>query len=151
MADSDDHDRWMQAALEEARAGLNEGNSAVGSVIVRDGALIGRGRNRVNERHDPILHAETVAIQDACARLGTEDLSGATLYTTMEPCPMCCWAVWLAGIRRLVVGARHAQFANPKSGGYAIEKLMAMTGQSMELTTGIRAEECLELRMASER
>ncbi|MEX2641998.1 MAG: nucleoside deaminase [Acetobacterales bacterium] len=148
MPDGDDV--WMQEALDEARTALAEGNFAVGSVIVRAGTVIGRGRNRVNERHDPILHAETVAIQDACARLGSEDLSGTTLYTTMEPCPMCCWAIWLAGIRRLVVGARHADFSNPRSGGYAVEKLLAMTGQSMELTAGIRAGECLALRMASE-
>ncbi len=145
------HLHWMGEALAEARAALAEGNFAVGSVIVRDGEVLGRGRNLVNEKHDPILHAETVAIQDACTRLGNEDLSGATLYTTMEPCPMCCWAIWLAGIRRLVVGCRHDQFPNPRSGDYSVEKLMAMTGKDMELVTGIRASEGLELRMASER
>ena len=147
---TDDHDRWMEEALAEARAALDEGNSAVGSVIVRDGELLGRGRNRVAEKHDPILHAETVAIQDACARLGSEDLAGATLYTTMEPCPMCCWAVWLSGIRRLVVGCRHDQFPNPRSGGYSVEKLLAMTGKDMELVFGVGADEGLELRLASE-
>src|SRR5579862_8992227 len=105
MAHSDE--TWMDVALAAARAAVDSGNTPVASIIVRDGVKIGAGSNLATTRQDPILHGEIVAIQDACQRLGIGELTGATLYSTMEPCPMCAWAIVAAGIRRVVLGARH--------------------------------------------
>ncbi len=139
-------ERFMDLALEESRLALEAGNAPVGSVIVRDGEVIGRGRNLVNSDVDPTAHAETVAIRDACANLNTPDLSGAACYTAMEPCPMCCWAIIEAGIGRLVLGARHAEMKRTDYGDYSAEKLLSMTGRKLEIVTGLRVAECEALR-----
>ena len=73
-----------------------------GAVVVKDGRILGRSRNLVLERHDPTAHAEVLAIRGACRALGTHDLSGCTLYTSSEPCPMCLGAVLWARIERVV-------------------------------------------------
>jgi tRNA(adenine34) deaminase len=138
-----DDARFMALALDEARAAAAEGNIAVGAVIVRDGEVIGHGHNLVRTSHDPTAHAETVAIRDACRRLGTADLAGATCYTTMEPCPMCCWAIVVAGIERVALGARHADAGNVAVGDYTIERLIALGRRELVLTTGIAVDECL--------
>lgn len=142
----DPHVHFMGLALEEARRAGAEGNLAVGSLIVRNGQVVGRGRNLVRRSGDPTAHAETVAIRDACHRLDTTDLSGCTCYTTMEPCPMCCWAIVIAGIERVVLGARHVDAGNTSVGDYTVEGLIATTHRDLELITGIRSDECLALR-----
>lgn len=140
-----DHDHWMGLALDEARLARDRGNVAVGSIIVRDGEVIGRGRNEAISGLDPTAHAETVAIRDACRRLATTDLSRAVCYTTVEPCPMCCWAIVLAGIDRLVVGARYADVGTINVGDYGVERLVAMARRSLEVVDGVRTGECLEV------
>lgn len=137
---------WMDMALELARAAVPSGNTPVASVIVKDGSKLGEGGNLAVTRRDPILHAEIVAIQEACRRLGSADLAGATLYSTMEPCPMCAWAIHCAGIRRVVLGARHADLQRTDLGRYSFEALMTMMDQTVELVTGIRNAECVALR-----
>ncbi|MDE0459382.1 MAG: nucleoside deaminase [Chromatiales bacterium] len=99
MADA--HERFMQIAMEEARRGAAEGNAAVGSVVVRDEHLIARGRNLVATQSDPTAHAETVALRNAGAATGHTDFSGCTLYSTFEPCPMCCGAILASGVSTL--------------------------------------------------
>jgi tRNA(Arg) A34 adenosine deaminase TadA len=141
----DDHGAMMGLCLEQARMGEAEGNIPVGSVIARDGKVIGVGRNRVRTDGIPLKHAEIVAIEVACQATGSIDLSGATLYTSLEPCPMCCWAVRVAGIRRIVLGGRHASAGSTHVGDYSVEKLMALTRQDMELVTGVRQDECENL------
>ena len=90
---------FMQAALEEAYAGIEAGDGGpFGTVIVRDGEIVGRGHNRVVVNQDPNCHGEMEAIRDACKNLGTFDLSGCELYTTAEPCPMCLGATLWANI-----------------------------------------------------
>ena len=96
----------MREALALGETADKEGDMGVGSVIVRDGKVIGRGRNRMHSRRDPLIHAETDAIADACKALDTDDLSGSTLYTTMEPCPMCAGAMMNAKIGHWVMGGR---------------------------------------------
>jgi tRNA(Arg) A34 adenosine deaminase TadA len=76
-----------------------------GCVIARDGAVIGEGVNTMDQDHDPTAHGEVMAIRDACKRLGTIDLSGAVLYTSCEPCPMCASAIYLAGIAKVFYAA----------------------------------------------
>jgi tRNA(adenine34) deaminase len=140
---TEDHARFMALALDEARAAAAEGNVAVGSVIVRDGQVVGRGHNLVRTGIDPTAHAETVAIRDACRRLGVAELSGGICYTTMEPCPMCCWAIVVADIERVVLGCRHADAGNVAVGDYTVERLIALGHRELGLTTGIAVDECL--------
>jgi tRNA(Arg) A34 adenosine deaminase TadA len=141
-----DHTRFMRLAIEEGRKGESEGNRPIGSVIVSGGRVVGVGRNTVESECDPTNHAETVAIREACGKLGVTSLDGATLYTTMEPCPMCQWAIVIAGISELVLGARHADFAPHDYGDYSVERLLAMTGRRMSVVTGILQEECITIR-----
>ena len=141
-----DHHHFMGLALDQARQGFDEGNSPIGSVIVRYGAIIGEGHNTVATDLDPTAHAETVAIRDACRKLGTTDLSGATCYTTAEPCPMCCWMILRSGILRLVLGARYAGLPGADVGDYTVEGLVVLTAQSLDVVTGVRVEECVALR-----
>lgn len=95
----------MKEAISEAYDGINNGDGGpFGSVIVKDGKIIGRGHNRVVKNQDPTCHGEIEAIHDACKNLGTFDLSGCTLYTTSEPCPMCLGAILWANIDRVFQG-----------------------------------------------
>jgi len=142
----DDHHSFMGLALEEAERGEAGGNVPVGSVIVRGGAVIGRGRNRVASDRDPTCHAEVDALRDACRNLDSADLSGAACYTTMEPCPMCCWAMQGAKVATLVLGARHAEMRRTDYGGYSVEALLELTGRPMEIVTGVRTAECEAIR-----
>ncbi|PIE08719.1 MAG: tRNA-specific adenosine deaminase [Rhodobacterales bacterium] len=105
----------MDAALEEARTAARLGEVPVGAVLVGpDGTVLARAGNRTRALSDPTAHAEMLVIRDAAARLGAERLTGADLYVTLEPCPMCAAAISFARIRRLYYGA-----ADPKSGGTA--------------------------------
>lgn len=102
-----EREEYMEKALELAREAAAAGEVPVGAVIAdRDGNIIGRGRNRREERRSAIHHAEMEAIEEACARLGDWRLSGCTLYVTLEPCPMCAGAVLNARVPRLVYGAK---------------------------------------------
>ncbi|HIT44788.1 MAG TPA: nucleoside deaminase [Candidatus Aphodovivens excrementavium] len=84
----------MQVAIGEAYQGIEAGDGGpFGSVIVKDGEIVGQGHNRVLANNDPTCHGEMEAIRDACQNLGTYDLAGCELYTTAEPCPMCLGAV----------------------------------------------------------
>ncbi|MBC7831194.1 MAG: nucleoside deaminase [Hyphomicrobium sp.] len=103
----------MLRALSEAEAAVARGEVPIGAVIVGpDGAFLAASGNRTRELNDPTAHAELLVIRAACARLGTERLTGCDLYVTLEPCPMCAAAISFARIRRLYYGA-----ADPKGGG----------------------------------
>ena len=96
----------MERALELARRGARApGASPIGCVIVLDGKVVGEGHNEVGIQHDPTAHAEMVAIRRACASLERDDLRGATLYSTLQPCGMCTMASIWAHIGRIVYGA----------------------------------------------
>ncbi len=102
-------DKYMKAAIDEARKGINAGDGGpFGCVIVKDGEIIGRGHNEVVKQNDPTCHGEVMAIRDACRNTGSFDLSGCELYTTAEPCPMCRGAVMWANIRRVYYGCNIA-------------------------------------------
>lgn len=106
---------YMEVALEEARAAGGRGEVPVGACVVMGGAVVARAGNRTRELSDPTAHAEVLAIRAACAAVGSERLSGADLYVTLEPCPMCAAALAAARVARLYYGA-----ADPKSGGVAV-------------------------------
>jgi tRNA(Arg) A34 adenosine deaminase TadA len=103
----------MPRALSEAEAAGKRGEVPIGAVIAGpDGALLAAAGNRTRELNDPTAHAELLAIREACARLGSERLTGCDLYVTLEPCPMCAAAISFARVRRLYYAA-----SDPKGGG----------------------------------
>lgn len=96
---------FMREAIGEAYDGICQRHGGpFGSVIVKDGVIVGRGHNRVLVDKDPTCHGEVAAIRDACKNLDTHDLSGCVLYTTGEPCPMCLFACLWANIDRVYYG-----------------------------------------------
>jgi tRNA(adenine34) deaminase len=138
---AEDHERNMLLALEQARKAGEAGNRAVGAVIVRDGEIVGLGANCRDSATDPTGHAETTALRDAAAKIGSLDYSGCTLYTTLEPCPMCAGAIVANDIATVVVGGMHTA-ENRRWGGYTVHKVIEMVGQGNEIITGVLADEC---------
>lgn len=100
---STNHSSFMQAAIDEARAGLAEGGIPIGSVIVYEGRIIGRGHNRRVQSGSAILHGEMDAFENA-GRQPASVYRQATLYTTLSPCSMCSGAILLYGIKEVIIG-----------------------------------------------
>jgi len=132
--------RFMEAALAEARAAASDGEVPVGAVVVWDGRIVGRGRNRVETTQDPTAHAEILAIGAASQTVKSWRLDEATLYVTLEPCHMCAGAIVLARIQRLVYGAR-----DPKAGACGSLSMVVQDlrlNHRAEVQPGVLAEEC---------
>jgi tRNA(adenine34) deaminase len=102
---------FMREALALARQAADAGEVPIGAVVVKEGAVIGRGYNRPISMRDPTAHAEVIALRGAAERLGNYRLTGCALYVTLEPCAMCAGAIMHARIARVVYGAD-----DPKSG-----------------------------------
>jgi len=98
---------FLQAAIDEAQAGWAEGGIPIGSVLVFDGRIIGRGHNRRVQQSSPTLHGEMDALENA-GRLPAAVYQASTIYTTLSPCSMCSGAILLYGIPRVVVGENHS-------------------------------------------
>jgi len=118
-------DSFFQAAIDEAHLGLAEGGVPIGSVLVIDGEVVGRGHNQRVQRGSVVLHAEMAALEDA-GRLTAADYRQSVLYSTLSPCSMCTGAVLLYGIPRVVVGENRT-FQGPedllKDHGVVVEVL----------------------------
>lgn len=142
----DKHEHFMRIALEIGAEADKQGNMGVGSVIVQNGKIVGRGRNQIRTARSPLIHAETDAIADACKTLDTDDLSGMTLYTTMEPCPMCAGAMLQAKIGNWVVGGRFKSVGRTDMGQYSIESFAKFVGADIQITSGVLQQECETLR-----
>ena len=132
-------EEFMRAALALARQAAQEGEVPVGAVVVKDGAVIGRGYNRPVSRHDPAGHAEIVALRDAAQALRNYRLRDCALYVTLEPCAMCAGAIIHARIGRLVYGA-----PDPKTG--ACGSVVNLFGEERlnhhaQVTGGVLAED----------
>jgi len=140
-----DHD-YMDLPLRYAEEAFARGDWPVASLVVRDGLVLGVGQNRQTTEQDVTRHAETDAIRAATQAHGAAAVAGATLYSTMEPCPMCAFALKLAGIRRLVLGLRHATLKRTDLGNYTIEAFCRLVDYPLELTTGVREVDALALR-----
>jgi tRNA(adenine34) deaminase len=140
------HEHFMRLALEIAAIADKEGNMGVGSLIVRGEEIVGRGRNQIRSSGNPTIHAETDAIADACRKLGTDDLSGTTLYTTMEPCAMCAGALVQAKVGEWVVGGRFKSVGRTDLGRYTIETFAEFMGADIKITSGVFQQECEALR-----
>lgn len=131
---------YMQAAVEQARAGIRAGHGGpFGCVIVCGGRIVGKGHNEVLKQKDPTCHGEIMAIHDACKALDTFDLSGCELYTTAEPCPMCFGAILWANIGKIYYGCN---ISDTEKIGFR-DKLFYNT--AMDRAEELDREECLEI------
>jgi tRNA(adenine34) deaminase len=140
MKQEKDDNYWMGLALREAGKAGARGEVPIGAVIVRDGMVLGRGYNLRERSLDPTSHAEMTAIRRAAKKSGNWRLLGATLYVTLEPCPMCMGAILLARLERVVFGCH-----DPKAG--AAGSLYDLSddprlNHRLQLTAGVRGEEC---------
>ncbi|MBQ8432334.1 MAG: nucleoside deaminase [Clostridia bacterium] len=135
-------EQWMRVALEEAAQAAAEGEVPVGAVVVRGTELLSRAHNRCVNDNDATAHAETLAISEACKRVGSWRLSDCTLYVTLEPCPMCAGAAINARIPRIVYAAK-----DPRAG--ACESLFRLSSYPLECQpvceSGLLQEESLAL------
>jgi creatinine deaminase len=126
-------DPFLQAAIAEASAGLAEGGIPIGSVLVRQGIILGRGHNRRMQQGNPILHGEMDALQNA-GRLPAHIYRECTLYTTLSPCPMCTGAILLYNIPKVVIGENQTFMGE--------EQLLKSRGVEIEV---VQSEACLAL------
>ena len=131
---------YMQQAIALAQQAAEQGEVPVGAIIVKDGAIIGKGSNTPIDTHDPTAHAEIIAMRDAAQRIGNYRLVDCTLYVTLEPCAMCTGAMQHARIARVVYGASDA-----KTGACgSVVDLMAEAKLNHHAVVegGVLAEEC---------
>jgi len=135
---ADDDARWIARCLELAEQAAAAGEVPVGAVVVRDGELVGEGRNRVEKLRSPFAHAEIEALQQAVARAGEKRLPEVTLYCSLEPCFLCAGALLHARVRRVVFGARDPKFGAVRSLATLLED--ARLNHRCEVTEGPGAE-----------
>lgn len=133
----------MKRALTEAEKAYEEDEIPVGAVVVHNEAVIGRGHNRVEALGDPTAHAEMLAITAACDTLGTKFLDEATLYVSLEPCPMCAGAIVWSRVDRLVFGAFDEK-AGSCSTLYNIPRDERLNHQT-DIISGVESERAQEL------
>jgi tRNA(adenine34) deaminase len=131
---------FLRAAIDEAKAAERDGEVPVGAVVVFEGAIVGRGNNRVLRDSDPTAHAEVVAMRAAGQTRGNYRLENCTLYVTLEPCAMCAGAILHARIQRLVYAA-----TDPKAGACgSVLSVMnhPQLNHKVQVEAGLLAEEC---------
>lgn len=133
----------MQAALEEARCALEEGETPIGCVIACEGKIIARGHNLREQSNDPTAHAEIIALRRAAKVLGSWRLEGCTLCVTLEPCPMCAGAISQARVKRLIYGAPDERYGCAGS-IYRIPEDPAFN-HFCKSDGGLLSEECAQL------
>ena len=126
-------DKFMQAAIEEAQQGLAEGGIPIGSVIVHNNKIIGRGHNRRVQNGSPILHGEMDAFENA-GRQSAQTYRESIIYTTLSPCAMCSGAIILYGISRVVIGENHTFMGE--------EALLTSKGITVEV---LQNQQCIDL------
>lgn len=135
---------WMRRALDAAKAGERSGEVPVGAVIVdASGELLAEASNAPIQRNDPTAHAEILAIRAAAAKVGSYRLDGATLYCTLEPCPMCAGALVHSRIARLVFAARDLRFGGVRSKFQIADS--GLLNHSVAVTEGVLGAECTEI------
>lgn len=138
-----DDEKYMRAALAEARKAFDLGEVPIGAVLVMEGEIIAKGHNMRETWHDATAHAEMIVIKEACDRLGRWRLSGATLYVTIEPCPMCAGGLVMSRVDRVVYGS-----TDYKAG--AVESVFNIVchealNHRLSITAGILEDECKSL------
>lgn len=139
-------DKYMQAAIDEAREGIyNNHGGPFGSVIVKDGKIIGSGHNRVVIDNDSTSHGEIVAIRNTEKNLNTFDLSGCEIYTTGEPCPMCLAACMWANIEKVYYGCNISDNADIGFRDEKFDELLGGREKVKEYLVEIDRESCKKL------
>ena len=128
----------MKRALIEAQKVKSD--IPVGAVIVRNGKVISSAHNTKEETNDVTAHAEIIAIRDAENKLGQWRLDDCELYVTLEPCPMCCWAILQARIKTIYFGSYDRQY-----GGFSVLELHKLANSSINIYGGIMERECDKL------
>ena len=138
-------EKYMKAALKLAKKAAEEGEVPVGAVVVCDGKIVGRGRNRRETRKNALCHAEIEAIGKACKKLGGWRLHRCDLYVTLEPCPMCTGAIINSRIKALYYGA-----PDPKAGSCCtlVNLFDIAYNHKPEVVAGLLEEECAEMLRA---
>jgi len=135
-----EHERWMEQAFIEAEKAFSKNEVPVGAVIVSDSRVIGRGHNLIESLQDPTAHAEILAITAAANALASWRLDEATIYITLEPCPMCAGAILAARIPKVVFGAPDSKFG---AAGSVIDLLKnQQLNTSVEVHSDILKEKC---------
>jgi tRNA(Arg) A34 adenosine deaminase TadA len=137
---------YMRIALTCATANRKRGNPGVAALLEKDGEILALAANLAEELRNPLRHAELEALDVAIARHGIDRVRGGTCYTTMEPCPMCASALIQAGIKRIVLGGRHADVFPGRYGDYGIEGAIAASGVTVELVTDVLRQACADVR-----
>jgi len=135
---------YMRRCLELAEIAALAGDTAVGALIVRGDAVVGEGLERTRATRDPSAHAEVEAIRQACQHLDTLDLRGCSLYSTVEPCVLCGYAIRRTSIAHVIYGVPAGQ-AGACTSSYAILADRDLEGwpEIPEVTAGVLADECL--------
>ena len=136
------YDYFMQEALSLAKLSLNENEVPVGAVIVKDGKIVGKGRNRREQLKNALSHAEIEAINDACKNLSSWRLESCDLYVTLEPCPMCAGAIINARINKVIYGAKDSKMG-------AVSSIISMFDLDFnhrpKVVFGVMENECSEI------
>ncbi|MGN1394445.1 MAG: nucleoside deaminase [Succinivibrionaceae bacterium] len=137
---------FMNEAIKEAFEGITKQHGGpFGAVIVKDGKIIGRGHNQVISKHDPTAHGEIEAIRDACTNISSHNLTGCTLYTTAEPCPMCLAAILWANISTVKYGCTIQDTENIGFRDVKFYEYFNNHNKSLLLINQEHHEECLKL------
>lgn len=141
--DSDADSVWMLRALGQARLAALRGEVPIGCVIVRGGELLGSAHDGKEIFRDPTAHAEILALREAAARTGDWRLDGATMYVTLEPCPMCAGALIHARIARLVFGPTNPRWGACSGGLNILDN--PRFNHRVEVVSGVKEAECAQL------
>lgn len=148
--------KFMEAAIEEAKKAAEKGDYAIGAVVVKGDDIIGRGWDSMKSTHNPVLHAEVVAIQEACKKKESPYLEDCIVYSTVEPCPMCAAAAIWAKVKGIVFGTHLEDlvaYANKHGNKTFTWRTIDMTCKEVlekgiprvELVEGFMREECKAL------
>ncbi len=135
-------EKFMRLAIKEAK----KGDFPFGAVLVKNNKIIAKAHNNSNQKLDPTAHAEVNIIRKACKKLKSKDLSGCTLYSTCEPCPLCFIAAWWANISKVVYGAEGEDVSEDEwKIDVKCSYLNSNSGNKIQIQGGFLREECLKL------
>jgi guanine deaminase len=134
MSTSDLDKKYIELAIEQARESVNQGGFPAGAIVVKGDVIIGRGISIGNRRNDPTSHGEMEAIRDACKNINASDLSGATLYASMQPCIMCFGATMWSSIGRVAFACSKEKVSDEYYGGhYKIADINQQLNRSIKI------------------
>ncbi|SHH06879.1 tRNA adenosine(34) deaminase TadA [Desulfosporosinus lacus] len=137
------HQDWMRMALEQAQMAFEQGEVPIGAVVVHNGQPIALAHNEREQKNDPTAHAEVLVIQRAAKVLGSWRLKDATLYVTLEPCPMCAGAIMQSRIKQLVYGAMDLKGGATGSVMNVLD--YTLWNHRVDVVAGVLEEECADI------